>query len=112
MVLAIDVHVEMLVHLASLIERQIGHGERVERVSDGRGLDVEARLARRLRREDAGDHYPDHAVTSTDRIGGRCRAASTPLSPSVRAKNEPLWVPKYTDSGSWAGASRRTAARA
>jgi hypothetical protein len=57
-------------------------------------LDLEALPALRLGSEDARKRYLDHAVTSTNRIGRRCRTASTHLSLSRRTKNEALWVPK------------------
>jgi hypothetical protein len=65
----------------------------MQRLANGLRFDVETRPALRLRGEHARNRYPDHGVTSTDRIGGRCRTPSTQISPSVNAKNEPLWVP-------------------
>ena len=94
MVRPVDVHVEMLHQLASLVEDEIRDGERAQRVPDRLRLDVEALAPLRLRGEHGRNHHLDHGATSTDRIGGRCRAASTHRSPSVSAKSEPLWVPK------------------
>ena len=94
MVGPVDVDVYMPVQLASLIEEQVGDGELAECLADGLRLNVEATPALRLRREHARNSYTDHSVTSTERIGGRCRTPSTHVSPSVRAKNEPLCVPK------------------
>jgi hypothetical protein len=90
----IDIHVEMAIQLSSLVEEEVREGQCAQRFPDVLRLDVEASPTLRLRREHGWNLYLDHVATSTDRIGGRCRIASTQLSPSVRAKNEPLWVPK------------------
>jgi hypothetical protein len=90
----VDVHAQMLTPLIPLVKEEVGDGERPQRISHSLCLDLKALPAVRLRGQDARNLYPDHAVTSTERIGGRWRAASTHLSPSASAKREPLWVPK------------------
>jgi len=100
MIRRVDVHPEMLDEQASLVEDQVGDRQRAQRVADGFRLDVEAPAPLRLSGEHVRNHYSNHGVTSTERIGGKCLTPSTHLSPSVSAKNEPLWVPKYSDCSS------------
>src|SRR5712691_9507838 len=91
--------------LASLVKEKVSNGQCPQRLPHRRCLDVEAPPAASLVGEDARDNYLDHCVTSTDRMGGRYRAASIHVSPSASAKKEPLWVPKYSESASKADAS-------
>src|SRR5689334_19170330 len=112
MVRAVDIHIQVRCQDASLVEDEVRDGQRAQRIANGPRVHVKALAAACLRREHARNRYRDHAATSTDRIGGRCRTASTHVSPLVRAKKEPLWVPKYTDSASEAEPSRSTVAQA
>ena len=105
-------NIQMPTPLAALIKEKVGDRQRPQRIPDRLRLHVEALPAVSLRGEEARDNYLDHCVTSTDRIGGRCRVASTHVPPSASAKKEPLWVPKYSESESEAEASRSTAAQA
>src|SRR5271165_3697750 len=108
----VDEHIQIPAPLAPLVKEKVGNGQRPQRLPHRRCLDVEAPPALSLVGKDTRDNYLDHCVTSTDRIGGRCRPASTHTSPSASAKKEPLWVPKYSESASEADASRSTAAQA
>ena len=56
---------------------------------------LEAALPADLGGEHPGEQDYRQSAASTERIGGRCVAASTQLSPpSALAKTEPLCVPK------------------
>src|SRR5437588_4806456 len=91
---SVDVHVEESAPLAPSIEEEICDRERAQRFAESGRVDVEPCPTIRLRGEDAGQDYLGHSVTSTEKIGGRWRAASTHRPPSVRAKTEPLCVTK------------------
>ncbi len=90
----VEVNVQVAIQRASLVEQQVGNRKSMQRLAHGPRLHVVSLSALRLRGEHARNRYADHCATSTDRIGGRWRTASTHSWPSVSAKNEPLWVPK------------------
>ena len=87
---SVDVDVDVPPQLPSLVEHEIRDRERAQRLPNGLDLDVEMLSPARLGGQQARNDYPDHRVTSTDRIGGKWRTASTHRSPFVSAKNEPL----------------------
>jgi hypothetical protein len=92
---AVDVDVHERPELAALVEEQVAHRQRAQRVGDGRGVDLETVSAAGLGGEQR--RQPDYGdlPTSTDSTGGSCDAAS--LQPPLRvdrANTEPLCVPR------------------
>ena len=80
--LAVDIDVHERPHLAALVEHEVGHRERTQGLADRRSIELEPLLPARLGREQPGEEDDGHsdycsAPASTERIGGRCRAAST-----------------------------------
>ncbi len=79
--LAVHVDVHARAHLAGLVEYEVGDRQGAQRVAERRAVDAVLLLPARVRREQAGEDDYCHAVeASIERIGGRCRAASTTSS--------------------------------
>src|SRR5439155_16651868 len=113
---AVDVDVDQPAQVAVLVEQEVGDRELAERISDRRRFELEPFLPARLRCEHRGQQNDRHGyapAASTERIGGRSRAASTHSPPPCgEVQTEPFWVPKYSWSASNANPSRSTATHA
>jgi hypothetical protein len=95
---AVDVHVDETAELAGLVEDEISHGKLAERLADRPRADLEPFPPTCLGREDrreVNDRHAQTAAASTERIGGRSRAASIHSPPPCGdAHTEPPCVPK------------------
>jgi hypothetical protein len=95
---AVDVHVDETAQLAGFVEDEISHGELAERLADGPRADLEPFLPTRLGGEDrreVNDSHAQDSAASTERIGGRSRAASIHSAPPCGdVHTEPPCVPK------------------
>lgn len=61
---------------AGFVEEQVRHWQRSQRLADRFRLELEPLLPAGLRREQSRQEDYCHVAASTERIGGRCRAAS------------------------------------
>src|SRR5262245_65651272 len=92
---AVHVDVHQLPKPAALVEDEVGDREGAERRADRVCFDLEAALPADLCGEHPRKEDYRQSAASTERMGGRCVAASTQVSPrSALAKTEPLCVPK------------------
>jgi len=94
---AVDVHVHEPSQLAGLVEQEIGQRKLAKSVTERGRLELEPLLPARLHGEHRGqqDHGHYAGAASTDRIGGRSRAASVHCVPPRRdVQTDPLCVPK------------------
>jgi hypothetical protein len=65
-----------------LVEEQVGDRKRPQCLPYRAGIDLEAVAAAGLRREQRGEEDYGDSATSTERIGGRLRAASSQSAPA------------------------------
>ena len=78
-----------------LVEAEVVHGQRAQRVAERRRVALELALPARLAREQRRELDYGHSAVSTERTGGSQRAASCHDSPpSGEARTEPVCVPK------------------
>src|SRR5207237_3139848 len=85
-VLAVDVDVHERAERAALVEEQARDRKRAQRLRDRGGVGLEPRAAARLCRQEGRQQDYGQSATSTERIGGRFRAASVHVPPSPAAR--------------------------
>jgi len=92
-VLAVHVDVHERAERAALVEEQARDRKRPQRLRDRGGAGLEPRAAACLCRQERRQQDYGQSATSTERIGGRFRAASAHSPPEERIQTEPLCVP-------------------